>query len=59
MNTEFEYLRGDEGRMFLRIFPEGKGMHIMVEVDAEEIADLRDVLTRPPKPMNRNRGDNQ
>jgi hypothetical protein len=47
--TDFGLYRDEDGRLFLKIFT-GK-VYYMVELDENELARLRERLTKPPLPI--------
>lgn len=47
----FNLLRDEEGRLYLRIFSKDNGIHLMLEIDYDDVARLQERLTKPPHPV--------
>jgi hypothetical protein len=47
----FNVFRNEKGQLYLRIFAKDGRMHVMIECDEDDIARLRERLTRPPLPI--------
>lgn len=50
-DPSFNLLRDEQGRLYLRIFTEENAMHLMLEIDYDDVARLQERLTKPPRPV--------